>query len=45
MSECSMLNAVTKVWTRSDCDTGERLLGWGSGGLPLARSRRADLLQ
>lgn len=40
-----MLNAITKVWTRPDCDTAERLLGLGVGVLPLARSRRAGLLQ
>lgn len=37
----SMLNAVTKVWTGSDCKTAERLLGLGAGGLPLAGSSRA----
>lgn len=41
----SMLNAVTKVWTGSDCKTAERLLGLGAGGLPLAGSSRAHLLQ
>ena len=32
MCERSTLNAVTKVWTGSDCETAERLLGLGAGG-------------
>ena len=29
MSELSMLNAITKIWTGSDCDTAEMLWDWG----------------